>query len=539
MAKMLRLISVIAAIAALAALIAGCGGGSSSTSGGGGGGTVESEATETTAAEEVVDPGDLKTGGEATVAAAQGIGQLDPYKILYSFESVAHTMMYSALTRYTIDGGEEVQPDLAESWKASNGFRSYTFKIRPGMKMSNGKPLESKVIKASLERAFDPETVFLWVIFLPELKSIEAPDPGTLKMTFAEPARTLPEAMTKIPVEDVATLDQIDRDPVVTGPYKVAHFVPDQELVLEPNDQYYGEAPKLEKVTIAKAQDNTAAFTSLGAGEIQALWSIPWTDVRQVDSGGSEVEVLTGSEPVQNVILMTDYKHGVFTNVKARQALAYAVDRESVLKAIYAERGIVPETNDPVPAWSPFAKQGLPKYEFNLEKAKKLFEEAGIGPDTQLTFWAPSGQYTEWTSIGEVLQSDLKSIGISMKIETNEISQFAARFAPAGKSWPNLIIPNIYGGLPVSLIPDWWAPGVCECNFDNAQYNAALSEMQAAPTDAGFQTAIGKAQQIFNEEVPSTVVVQTSVPVGHVSDLKDIWIDPTGDTHFANAGYVK
>lgn len=532
---MRKMVRSLALLALLAALVAGCGGGSSGDATDGGDDTAVRDTANAT-----VDPATLRDGGAATIAAAQGIGQLDPYKILYSFESVAHTMLFSPLTQYTIDGGNEVQPGLAKSWKPSGDFRTWTFELRPGMKLSNGKPLDARVVAASLERAFDPRTVFLWVAFLPSVRAIEATGATTVRIALARPARNLPEAMTKIPIEDVATLDRIDREPVVTGPYKVSRFTPDQELVMVPNEHYYGPAPHLAEVTIAKAQDNTAASTSLRAGEIQALWSIPWTDVRQLaDAGRGDVVVTTGDEPVQNMILMTDNQHGVFRDVKARRALAHAIDREAILKAIYAGRGIVPVGNDPLPAWSELAAKGLPPYEFDLDKAKELFAQAGIGPDTPLTFWAPAGQYSEWTSVGEVLQSDLEQIGIPMKIETNEISQFAARFAPAGKSWPNLIVPNIYGGLPVELIPDWWAPGVCECNFDDPQYNKALADAQAAPDEAAFRAAMDRAQEVFNAQAPSAVVVHTSVPVGHVAALKNVWIDPTGDARFADAGYAE
>jgi peptide/nickel transport system substrate-binding protein len=380
----------------------------------------------------------------------------------------------------------------------------------------------------------------VWAFFLPKVDAIQAPDADTVRITLKAPERSLPAAMTRIPIEDVTTLKQIDHDPVVTGQYKVASFTPDQNLVLERNPDYHGPPAKLDRVTVTKAQDNTAAFTSLRAGDIQVLWSIPWTDVRQLTGGDDgKIVVNTGDKPLQNVILMTDNKHGIFTNVKARQAGAYALDRAAVLKAIYADRGVVPRGTDPVPPWSALAKKDLPSYDFDLNKAKALFKEAGFGPNTPLTYLTPTGQYTEWTSIGEVLQNDLKKIGIPMKIETVEINQYAARIAPAGKKWPNVIAPNIYGGLPVSLIPAWWAPGVCECNFDNAAYNKALTDAEAAPDDTAFRAAVDQSQEVFNAQVPSVLVVHTALPVATVSSLKNVWIDPTGNARFGDAGYAK
>jgi peptide/nickel transport system substrate-binding protein len=91
--------------------------------------------------------------------------------------------------------------------------------------------------------------------------------------------------------------------------------------------------------------------------------------------------------------------------------------------------------------------------------------------------------------------------------------------------------------VPLNLAS--WVPGICECNFDNADFNDALAAAQAAPDDAAYGEALARAQQVFNEQVPVTLVVQTSIPVGHVSALQGIWIDPTGLARFGDAGYAE
>lgn len=515
----------IALVLSLAAIAGGCGGG-----GGTSGGPLDSGAPAAGTAK-------LKQGGTLTVAAAQGVGRLDPYKSLFAFETTTWPLLWSSLTEYKPDKGAEVQPDLAASWKASDGYRRWRFELRPGLRFSDGRALTATDVAKSLRRAFDPKTAWAWAFLLPKPKRITAVGASTVEVRLAAGSRTYPQAMAQVPIEDVSTLGRIDRDPVVTGPYEVAKFTPDQSLELVPNRHFAGDRPKLDRVVITKAQDNTSAVTALRAGDVQVLWSMPWTDVRRLDSS-PDVKVVTAEQPSQNIVAEPDVTSGVFKDVRARQALAHAIDRKSILKAVYGDHGVAPVDNNPIPGWSPAASKGLAPYDFDLAEAKRLFTAAGVTGDTKLTFWTVAGQYPEWTSIGEILQSDLKKIGIKLDIETNELSRWVAKFGPAGKSFPNLIVANAFGGFPPPINLNFWKPGVCECNFKDEDYLRAIADADAAADPALRRRALDRAQAIFHEQVPVVNVVQTSYPVGHVSEVGGVWIDPSNMARFDTAGFV-
>jgi peptide/nickel transport system substrate-binding protein len=462
------------------------------------------------------DPGPDGGGaraGTVTIAAAQGVGRLDPYKLLFQYEAVMRPVLWSALTRYTADGGEAVQPDLAASWKASADLTSYTFRLRPGLKFSDGKSIRAKEVVASLRRALDPKIKLVDVQTLPPIEKVTATGERTVRIDLQRASRVLPLGLTKIAIEDVSSLATINRDPVVSGPFKVARFVPDQSLELVPNPNYYGARPSVGRIVIQKAQDNTAAVTALRAGDIQVLWSVPWTDVRALE-GSPDVAITTGSRPIQNVIIMMDNTSGVFKDVRARQAMAYALDRPAVLKAVYGGHGLVPISNQPVPAWSELVNKDLSPYRFDLQKAKRLFAEAGVKPGTTFTFWTTAGQYTEWATI-----------------KSNEISQWVAKFGPAGKTWPNTLVPNVYGGYPVPINLDLWN-GICECNFHNKAYTTATGDADSTADDAKRLALYGDAQRLLHDEVPVVNVVTTSVPIAARASVRGLWIDPTGLARF-------
>ncbi len=470
------------------------------------------------------------SNGVVTIAAAQGVGRLDPYKLLFQYEAVMRPVLWAALTKYTAAGGEKVQPDLAASWTSSSDLRSYTFRLRPGLKFSNGSPITAARVVASLHRALDPKIKLVDVQTLPPIKRVAAVGSQAVRIDLKRPSRVLPIGLTKIPIEDVSALATINRNPVVSGPFKVARFVPDQTLELVPNENYYGPKPSLARIAIEKAQDNTSAVTALRADDIQVLWSVPWTDVRALQ-GNPDIAIATGNRPIQNVIVMMDNTSGVFKDVRARQAMAYSVNRPAVLKAVYGGHGLVPITNQPVPSWSALMDKSLAPYRFNLAKAKQLFTEAGVKPGTTFTFWTTAGQYTEWATVGEILQDDLKKIGIGLKIKSNEISQWVAKFGPAGKTWPNTLVPNVYGGYPVPINLDLWN-GICECNFHNKAYTAATGAADSTTDDAKRVGLYGEAQRVLHDEVPVVNVVTTSVPVAVRKSVQGLWIDPTGLARF-------
>jgi peptide/nickel transport system substrate-binding protein len=465
-----------------------------------------------------VDTQPVKQGGTLDVAAAQGVPTLDPYKVIFSFQLTTWPLLWSTLTKYTSTSGNEVVPDLALSWKSADDFKTWRFKLRAGLKFSDGEPLTAKDVASSLERAFDPKTAFVIASFIPKPTAITAPDSSTVEIKLSESFFSLPALMPLVPIEDVENVKEIDTSPIVTGPYTVAKFQPEQILELVPNPDYYGPKPKLDRLVISKAADSTSALTSLLAGDVQALWNVPWTDVRQLE-GNSEVKVSTAGQPSQNVILEMDDQAGVFKNPKARQALAYAINREAVLNAVYGGHGLVPTDNNPIPAWSDVRDKDLASYPFDLEKAKKLFAEAGVGPGTTLTYWTIAGAYPEFTSMGEILQADLKKIGINLVIKSVEINQWATKIEPVPQRFPNLIVPNGHTGLPIPANLIFLKSGTCECSVDNATFDKAL--------------------EILHEEVPVINVVQDSWPVAYRSNVANVWVDPINTVRFDTAGIAK
>jgi len=466
-----------------------------------------------------------------TIAAAQGIASLDPAKLVFAWEQATYTVIFDALVTYTSDGGEEIQPALAESWDVSEDLKTYTFKLRDGVRFSNGEALTADDVVANFDRYLDDKTAWFGKTRIEVIDSVKAEAEDTVVMHLSTPSRSLPEGLTAAPI--VFLRDQTEEDlsnsPIGTGPFKVTSFVPNGRIELERNDDYWGGAAPSSELVIDRASDNTSAVTSLKAGELSALFNIPWPDVESLKSNGGDVA--SSTSPAGQKWLDLDNTSPPFDDVNARRALSYAIDRQTILDSVYYGNGVVPVTNAPIGPDSPFADPSLEATEFDLDEAKRLFELAGVTEGTQLTYWTPgAGQYPDLTSIGTILQADLEKIGIKLKIESAELNTWAARFFPPGKSYPDLVVGNSSNGPGGSSALAFFRSGHCECNYANPEFDGLLTEADATP-DGSFTDAI----RIINNDAPTVSILLVPAPIGLAEGVSGIWLDPTGNPRFESA----
>jgi peptide/nickel transport system substrate-binding protein len=155
-----------------------------------------------------------------------------------------------------------------------------------------------------------------------------------------------------------------------------------------------------------------------------------------------------------------------------------------------------------------------------------LFAAAGVRAGSTLTYWSVGGTYPDFTSIGVVLQESLKEIGINLKIETPEVTTWAARFAPSGKKYPGLIVPNFYGAYAQPLSLNWWMPGVCECNYNSSAFKSALDGAYAATTTAQQLSLLKSAEEILAQDSPAPIVMVSSMPMAVRSNIGGVWVSP-------------
>ena len=444
-------------------------------------------------------------------------------------------LLWNALSKTDQDG--TVVPDLAESWTASSDQKTWTFKLRTGVTFSNGKAFTADDVVKTFQYYLKPDTATQEANKIATIDTVTATDASTVTFKLKSPNALFASAIVWVKVLDIDALSSIDKAPIGTGPFKVSSFVPNDHLDLVRNDSYFGTPAPLDEIDIVTATDSASAASSLASGDLDVLSELPLSDVAQY-KGSSAISIVLPKSPSQWPSWEVDTTSAPFNNVKARQALAYAVDRQQVLDAAYYDQGILSPTNDPLSTSNPwYSADGLTDYSYDLQKAKALFAEAGVKEGDTLIWWGIAGANPEWNTSGQILQASLKQIGINLKIENNDVSTWVSKFYPAGKSYPGMIVPNFQSTpLEPAYSINFLLKGRCECNWDDPAFEAAYAKAVAEPDAAARKADWAAVQKIVNDQVPVIVPLQSNVATAVSAKVKGVWTESGGQLHLETAG---
>ena len=472
-------------------------------------------------------------GGEnrvVVVGQTIGVSQLDPNISTLSAERVMWNLLWDGLTRQTEDG--VVEPELASEWTTSDDALVWTFTLRDDVTFHDGRPFVADDVVKTIDRVLDPEVASPQRSKLATVTDVTAVDEHTVQLTLSEPMPAMPAALVDVKIIDVDNLDTLNTTGNGTGPFVLENFVPDQELSVVPNEDYWGEVPEIEGIKVMKYADETAARTALDSGAIDVMWSVPFDQVAGMADGGKST--IVPPNPSQSSVFLVDNGSAPFDDPRARQALSFAVDRETMKVAAFGGLG---EVNNGSTLVSPlndfYAGDVVQDYSYDLDKAKQLFADAGVAEGTSFLCWAANAP--QYRAQCEILQQSLAEIGIELTIEVNESSTWAARFYPAGKEYAGLIVPNYLSREPAPLpfVASYFGvDGWSESNWPGTpEYEEAKSQIKSAPDEAAIREPFAEFQRITSEEQPLVVVLNVGQPSSAVADVDGVWMESNGTIH--------
>ena len=469
-------------------------------------------------------------GGTIIVAAAQGIPQLNPITQSLVYEKTLFPLLWDGLVEFTPHGG--LAPGLAESWEPSANLMRWTFKLRKGVKFHNGKAFTAEDVARTFKYALGLKTPYDPVSRLGSIKEVRARGPLVAEFILHQADAILPIALSELRIIDVDGLKFINKRPNGTGPFKLKGFVPDDHAVVVRNDAYWGGPAPLDEIRLGKAADPTAAVTALRSGDIDVLWSISNSGAQAL-AKNKDITILKPATPGQLVILEVDTTSPPFDDLRARQALAYATNRKGILDAAYFGFGVVSPANVDIATTDPAFNKALTPYPFDLKKAKELFAAVGV---TELIYSSVAGQYPEWRTMGEVLQSDLRKIGVTVKIVEKEISAWSDIFYPPGKKYPGLITPNFLSEPPDPFFAlNFFKSGRCECNLSDKKTDQLLAKAKATRSAKGRQKVYNQLQLRVHDNVPVISPLQQFPIAGLRKKVKGAWMLESGTVYLNHA----
>jgi peptide/nickel transport system substrate-binding protein len=437
---------------------------------------------------------------------------LDPHNMNLAVSG--YVSSFYGATLVAVDPDNNFVPYLAESWKISDDGLTWDFTLKQGVKFHDGTPLTAEDFVWSFERAMSGETTGWAGSLLDPLESAEALDDATLRLKLKEPFApflfTLTDpSMQPLPEQAVEKLgEQFGQSPIGVGPYIVTEYLTGDTVVMERNPDFnwgpaFGHAGPsyIEKLVFKTIPEAATAVAGLETGEIDIYYqTIDASDVQRVKDAGHHViyeGLFKGSFPE---IYMNTSKPP-FDDVRVRQALNLAVDKDFMIKAILQGQGVQafgPISPAVIGYWPGVEEIG---YKFDLEQAKTLMQEAGYtyngdgmlekdGQPLQLRLTLGPRLIKE----AEIVQEQWKKLGIEVKVEALD---YAARL-PEYEAGTYDFTASGFAGDEADIL--WYYYHSSQIGRGGANYwRAQDAELDALLDGSRTETDPAKRQEILNQ----------------------------------------
>lgn len=480
-----------------------------------------------------------QTGGagyaeQIVIGVTDKVTDLDPANAydFYTWEVLNNIM--EGLVKYK-PGTLEIEPALAESWEVNEDSTVWTFHLRKDLKFADGTPLKAQDVVRSIERVMTIQGDPSWLV-TDFVEKVEAKDDYTVVFYLKQPTSYFLALLTTPPYFPVhpsysPTEIQSDQTAGGAGPYKITKWVRDEELVLEANSNYYGEPPKTKRIIIKFYRDASTMRLALQNGEIDIAWrTLRPTDIESLKSEGkySVIEVPGGF--IRYVCLNT--KAEPTNNVKVRQALAAAIDRQEISNKVF--KGTVEPLYSLIPngMWSHIDAFKEKYGDGNIELAKKLLKEAGYDENNPLMiqlWYTPTHYGDTEADLAQVLKEQWERTGvIKVDIKSAEWGTYVD-YARKGQMqvyllgwYPDYLDPDDYTTPFLKSTANSWAG----TGYANPTVDELLTKAQSLTDQNERIKLYEQVQEILAEEVPYIPLIQGKLFVVTSPNVKGVTIGP-------------
>ncbi|WP_010541029.1 ABC transporter substrate-binding protein [Dietzia alimentaria] len=481
----------------------------------GGGGGADRSASSASAPDQSERCTEDKAGGTITMGEYAMLPTFAPGQGQFGVRGAAESAaVYDRLMRWNPES-EEFEPKLAESLESNDDNTVWTLKLRDGVTFSNGDELTADDVAFTIDKHKDPATRSNALTDALQVKEAKVVDPQTVEFTLEEAWAGFPIVLAGPAGEvlpqkayEAASPEDWARNPVGAGAFTLASYTPDQEVVLEPNPDYYGGpvCPTLKFIRIPGSQGTYEAFQTgeLQVGFLRGAKTV--TDAQ--DAGEKGFEVITSSGSVVNLNAGNAGYDGVLTDERARQAVGFALDRDLINDRLTGGFGM--PTSAILSETSRFydGEQG-PTYD--VDKATALVEEVKADrPDWNGQLTLLIADSPENMETGVAIKSLLDAAGFDVKLENAPVSQVVARQFTGD-------FEAVVGGLspsdadPAAAFASGMTRGGATniSGIDNPELTAALTELKAAKDLDAQKAGYSKLQEVHNKVMPFTVIADS------------------------------
>ncbi len=366
------------------------------------------------------DGGSSEGRTDLNFAVSAEPNSLDPMAIAMMSTFTITYAIYDNLFEKNADGGYD--PSICEDYDVTDDGLVYTFKIRDDVKFHDGTQMTAEDVAFSINRTIEKG----WAAdMVAAIESVEATDDYTVVLTLSRPfggmigslASPYFSIMSKAYLEENGD-DIVERKPMGTGAYKFVEWVSGDHITLEANEDYFKGAPSIKTVTFKPITDKNTGLIALQAGEADAFLNVNYSDIPAVEEDESLAFYSTDLAAVLS--LNMNIENEILSDVRVRQAVNYAINRDNIIQGALEGQGTA--ANSPVPPTCDGYSEDVKGYEYDPDKARELLKEAGYEDGLSLTIKIKEDSKNQ--KVAQVIQSDLKAVGIDVEIQILEAGAY-------------------------------------------------------------------------------------------------------------------
>jgi peptide/nickel transport system substrate-binding protein len=457
--------------------------------------------------------GEKSTGGGADGSAANGLvivfdgspTNLDPRLGTDTYSGRIWDMTASGLIKLTPSG--DFAPDIAEKWETPDD-KTIVFHLNPNAKFQDGRPVTSKDIRYTFESTMSDPLKSPKKSGYTSIAGFETPDDHTIIIKMKDANAGIFDNLTYMAVPQNADPNVFATKPVLAGAYKVTDFKTDERVALQAFDQWVGGKPKIPNVLVRIIPDATTRVLELRRGTVNfAINSVPYDQVDQFKNS-ADFNVQSAHGGAYQYIAF-NLRDPILKNKQVRQALAYAIDRNRIVRDLLHGYGQVTETMFPPGHWA--RAENLPSYPFDKNKAMQMLDAAGYkdpdgpGPKSRFKIDFRTSTDAESNQQAEMIQQMLKEVGVDMQIRTSEFGTFMddiknGRFQVYSLRRSGISDPDFYYTIfhSASLAPNGQNRGY----YVNPRVDQLIMQGRSTFDRAKRKAAYDEIQKIVADELP-------------------------------------
>jgi peptide/nickel transport system substrate-binding protein len=475
-----------------------------------------------------------KEGNTLNVGLDADPPQLDPHFSTAAVDRQVYQSIYDKLV--DVDEDLNIIPQLAKEWEISEDGKTYTFLLQEGVTFHDGTPFNAEAVKFNLERMLDPSIGTARTSEISSIETVEAVDELTVKVQLKEafsPFLSVLSDRAGMMVSPTAVKekgDDFSNSPVGTGPFKFVERVKQDKIVVEANQDYWGGAPKVEKIVYRPYTDENVRKTNFISGSTDIINKIPPKDVEELKNNSNVTLSEVPGPGFQGLYL--NHKSEPFNNKALRQALDLVIDRDAIIE-VALHGTAVPSASAIAPSSWAYDESIKPK-ERDIEKAKQIMSDAGYPDGFSFTLKLPASPIEQ--QMAQMIQSMAAEAGIKVEIETVEFGTMLDQmdnfeFDAVRLGWSGRVDPD--GNIHSLFRTD----GTINYGYSNEKMDQLLDDARSESDQEKRKALYSEAMKLGQEEVPFIFIYHETDYKAYKNYVKDFKHIPDTMMRFHNISF--